>query len=231
MSISFYIVDVFAEERFAGNQLAVFRGNPSPDIMQKLAVEMNYSEITFITSDQPNNGGYDVRIFMPTKEVPFAGHPTLGTAYIVQRELIGQAVQQVVLNLGVGQIPVTFCDDGVLWMQQKPPQFGHVYTAVQAADVLRLSEADIDSRFPVQEVTTGLPFIITPLKSLAAVKRARIDTDKLRAMISSVQGLGAEAMLIFCTETEHSANHLHVRVPDDAAGCVKTPLPEAPTAV
>ena len=132
-------------------------------------------------------------------------------------------MKQVVLNLGVGQIPVTFSDDGVLWMQQKPPQFGQVYTAAQAADVLRLSEADLDSRFPVQEVTTGLPFIITPLKSLASVKRARIDTDKLRAMISGVQGLGAEAMLLFSTETEHNANHLHVRVPEDAAGLREDP--------
>ena len=223
MSIPFYIVDVFAEERFAGNQLAVFRGNPAPEIMQKLAVEMNYSEITFITSDQPHNGGYDVRIFMPTKEVPFAGHPTLGTAYIIQRELMGQPTWQVVLNLGVGQIPVKFGDDEVLWMQQRPPQFGHVYTAAQAAEVLRLSESDIDTRFPVQEVTTGLPFIITPLKTLAAVKRARIDTDKLRALIAGVQGLNAEAMLLFCPEVEQSGNHLHVRVPEDAAGLREDP--------
>ena len=83
----FYIVDVFAEEKFAGNQLAVVTGADalSTSDMQRIASEMHFSETTFLLSDQVRKGGYDVRIFTPSEEVPFAGHPTLGTAYLIKR--------------------------------------------------------------------------------------------------------------------------------------------------
>ena len=86
---TFYIVDVFAEEKYAGNQLAVVRGagDLSDGEMQRIAAEMNYSETTFILSDEERDGGYDVRIFTPREEIPFAGHPTLGTAYVIAREI------------------------------------------------------------------------------------------------------------------------------------------------
>jgi len=85
-NLSFYIVDVFAIAPYTGNQLAVFTNAIalSEAQMQQIAQEMNYSETTFLTSQSPQNGGYDVRIFTPKKELPFAGHPTLGTAYIIQ---------------------------------------------------------------------------------------------------------------------------------------------------
>jgi trans-2,3-dihydro-3-hydroxyanthranilate isomerase len=123
---TFYIVDVFAEEKYAGNQLAVVRHTQSlaSADMQRFAKEMNYSETTFLTSETPRHNGYDVRIFTPEAEIPFAGHPTLGTAYIIQRELIQTSVEQVNLNLQVGQIPVTFTYCGnvpdILWMQPPP---------------------------------------------------------------------------------------------------------------
>jgi len=81
----FFLIDVFAEEKFSGNQLAVFRsaGDFSSDLMQRIAKEMNFSETTFVMSDEPRDGGFDVRIFTPETELPFAGHPTLGTAYVI----------------------------------------------------------------------------------------------------------------------------------------------------
>src|SRR4030066_1325045 len=108
--LTFYIVDVFAEEKFAGNQLAVFRGGAklSAQTMQKIAREMHFSETTFIMSEEKRNGGYDVLIFTPSMEVPFAGHPTLGTAHIIRNEIATDAPTEVVLNLKVGPIPVTF---------------------------------------------------------------------------------------------------------------------------
>ena len=86
----FYIVDVFAEEKYAGNQLAVVRdaSDLSDGEMLKIAKEMNYSETTFIMSDEPKNGGFDVRIYTPDIELPFAGHPTLGTAYILRNQIL-----------------------------------------------------------------------------------------------------------------------------------------------
>jgi len=95
---TFHTVDVFAEEKYAGNQLAVFRNVEalSDAEMQKIAREMNFSETTFVLSDRRRNGGYDVRIFTPSEEVPFAGHPTLGTAYVIGREIIKEPVGRVV---------------------------------------------------------------------------------------------------------------------------------------
>ena len=99
----FYILDVFAEQKYTGNQLAVFRNcsNFSTEMMQTIALEMNYSETTFILSEEPKNGGYDVRIFTPANELPFAGHPTLGTAFAIQQMIIKENVDRVNLNLKV----------------------------------------------------------------------------------------------------------------------------------
>jgi trans-2,3-dihydro-3-hydroxyanthranilate isomerase len=103
--LTFYIADVFAEEKYAGNQLAVVREAAalSDSQMQQITKEMNYSETTFILSEEPREGGYDVRIFTPAAEVPFAGHPTLGTAYIIQKEIIKKSIDKIILNLRSGR--------------------------------------------------------------------------------------------------------------------------------
>lgn len=212
---TFYIVDVFAEEKYAGNQLAVVRDAAalSGEQMLQITREMNYSETTFIISDEQNNSGYDVRIFTPGSEVPFAGHPTLGTAYIIQKEIINKPVEKVILNLKVGQIPVTFHDVGrgqeILWMKQVEPVFGKVFDAGDVARVLTLERDDIDERFPIREVSTGLPFIIVPLKKLEALKRIAINKDLCFRLIENSQ---AKMFLVFCPETYNRNNNLNVRV-------------------
>ncbi len=222
--MQFYIVDVFAEQKYAGNQLAVFRGEPSPEMMQTLALEMNFSETTFITSDQSRDGGYDVRIFTPGAELPFAGHPTLGTAYIIQREIIGQPVEKVVLNLKVGQIPVTFHDDGVLWMRQNAPEFGRIYDAADVANMLGLSLDDMDTRFPIQEASTGVGSVIAPLKTIDAVKRAKMNLDVFMRMIEDGENrLGVDSILFFAPETYYAENDLNVRVFADPVGVPEDP--------
>lgn len=220
--IEFYIVDVFTiGKKYTGNQLAVYRGNPSTEVMQQLAKEINFSEITFVTSDTPENGGYNVRIFMPEVEAPFAGHPTLGTAYIIRQEIIGEPVEEIILNLQVGQIPVTFSDDGLIWMQQNPPTFGHIFDDVsQVARILGVDVEDIDSRYPIQEVSTGLPFMIVPMVSLEAVNRAKVNLDRLRAILGAYDAVGPA---IFCAESIHDENDIHVRVLDDIYGAPEDP--------
>ena len=108
----FYIMDVFAEEKYTGNQLTVFLGaGHLPDAtLQKIAAEMNYSETTFILSDEEQNGSYDVRIFTPKEEVPFTGHPTPETALMIAHEIEAEPLDRVVLNLKVGQITVSLGD-------------------------------------------------------------------------------------------------------------------------
>jgi trans-2,3-dihydro-3-hydroxyanthranilate isomerase len=225
-SLRFYILDVFAEQKYAGNQLAVFR-NPagiSGREMQQIAREMNFSETTFIASEEPHQGGYDVRIFTPAEEVPFAGHPTLGTAYLIQQEIIARPVESVTLNLKVGQIPVTFSySEGkpdVLWMQQKAPVFGPVFDRARIARVLSIDRTDIDSRLPIQEVSTGLPFIIVPLRRLATVKKARTDRDSYFALVKTTQ---AKGILLFCPETYDQENDLNVRMFADWYGVPEDP--------
>ena len=219
--IEFYIVDVFTIGRkYTGNQLAVYLGNPPTALMQQLAKEINFSEITFVTSNLPENGGYNVRIFMPEVEAPFAGHPVLGTAFVIQRELIGKEVDGLLLNLPVGQISVTFGEDGLIWMQQNPPTFGQRFEAAQMAQMLNLDESDIDTRYPVQEVSTGLPFVIVPLCSLEAVQRARVNLDRLRAALGACDAIGPA---IFCPQALHEENDIHVRVLDDIYGAPEDP--------
>jgi len=223
---TFYIVDVFTEEKYAGNQLAVVRGaKPLSDFeMQQIAKEMNFSETTFILSEQKRNGGYDVRIFTPREEVPFAGHPTLGTAYVIQHEIVREPVKTIILNLKIGQIPVTLNYSGeqidILWMKQMGTTFGQIFKPEQISQVLSLNKGEIDDRFPIQEVSTGLPFIIIPLKTLEALKQAEVIRDKYFELIKDTQ---AKAMLIFCPQTYNQENDLNVRVFADYYGVPEDP--------
>ena len=224
--LTFYILDVFAEVKYAGNQLAVVRdaGGLSDAEMQKIAKEMNYSETTFILSQQPQNGGYDVRIFTPEIEVPFAGHPTLGTAFVIQQEIITRPIETIKLNLKVGQIPVTFNYDdqqpGILWMKPIEPVFGEVFDLHQILEVLTINEEDIDDRFPVQSVSTGIPFIFVPLKTLDATKRVRVIRDKLFNWIKDKQ---AKVIFVFCPETYNRENDMNVRLFADSYGIPEDP--------
>jgi len=224
--LTFYILDVFAEEKYAGNQLAVVTdaGDLSDSQMQKIAKEMNYSETTFILSEQEQNGGYDVRIFTPEIEVPFAGHPTLGTAFVIQHEINKKPIKVVNLNLKVGQIPVTFNYKGeqaeILWMKQIEPTFGDAVEPGPISEVLGIDESDIDERFLIQEVSTGIFFIIAPLKTLDAVKRSRAVRDKYFKLVENLQ---AKAILVFCPETYNKKNDLNARMFCDYYGIAEDP--------
>jgi trans-2,3-dihydro-3-hydroxyanthranilate isomerase len=210
-NLNFHIVDVFAERKYAGNQLAVFRNAAeiSGEEMQKIAREINFSETTFILSDQPGADGFDVRIFTPNEEVPFAGHPTLGTAHIIHREILQEKSEHVTLNLKVGKIHVTFTPDGYSWMEQIQPTFGQQHKSEILAGVLGLDISDIDERFPIEEVSTGLPFFIVPLKNLAVLKKAKIDKEKY---FNLIQNTVAKGILIFCPEPHEPQNDISVRV-------------------
>jgi trans-2,3-dihydro-3-hydroxyanthranilate isomerase len=211
----FYILDVFAEKKYSGNQLAVIRDSEglTNEEMQKIAKEMNYSETTFILSEEEKEGGYDVRIFTPEVEVPFAGHPTLGTAYLIQQEIINEPVEEVVLNLKVGRIPVSFSHKGEsveeMFMHQKPPSFGVAIERETTAEVLGIDVNEIDDRFPVMEVSTGIPFIIAPLKTMEGVKKCKLDEALFSELIKSTE---IRAFMIFCPETEEEPNDIHARV-------------------
>ena len=224
-NLTFYILDVFAQEKYSGNQLAVIAnaGKLSSGEMQRIANEMHFSETTFILSSQQREGGYDVRIFTPSTEVPFAGHPTLGTAYIIKSFITREKASNVVINLKVGQIPVTFektqDDKEFLWMTQTAPTFGKTFPVVQFAQMLGIEPSNFESKYPVQEVSTGLPFIIVPIKTLDAVKRTKVNRDLLLNLALE----NPSGILVFCPQTCTPGNDLHVRVFVDAFGIPEDP--------
>ncbi|OPG16482.1 PhzF family phenazine biosynthesis protein [Ferroacidibacillus organovorans] len=218
----FICVDVFDMGLYTGNPLAVFLKGESYDdkTMQMLAREMNLSEVTFMMSDSitaiDGVPTVDVRIFTPAAEIPFAGHPTLGTAYVFQQEFLKQAFPSVNLRMKAGIIPVDLRYDGdrlrQLVMTQNQPSFLQTYSRAAIAPILSLTEDDIDDAMPIQMVSTGLPFLIVPLKHLAGAQRARIYEAALE---DAFRGEELPNFLIYTAETvDHHDYHVRVFVPE-----------------
>ncbi len=221
---TFYILDVFAENRYSGNQLAVVLDavDLSRDEMQTITREFNFSETTFIQSGLQKNGGYDVRIFTPGAEVPFAGHPTVGTGWVLRYLVARDQVETVKLNLQVGQIPVTFdSETNVTWMTTKEPTFAQTFTAEKLAPILGVEAEAFDPCYPCQLVSTGLPHIIVPLQNLEAVQQVEIQINRLKALADSIKLPGL--ILVFCTETIDPANQIHARMFGPLLGVAEDP--------
>ncbi|TXT61760.1 MAG: Trans-2,3-dihydro-3-hydroxyanthranilate isomerase [Promethearchaeota archaeon] len=220
--IPFYIVDVFTEIKYQGNQLAVFIAEEklSEMEMQQIANEMHFSETTFITSLDE----YKVRIFTPKTELDFAGHPILGTAYILQQKFIKEKIKTLLLNINLGTIPILFKYKGdsikQVWMEQRNPTFSGFFDPQVISEVIGLRKEDIDQRFPCQEVSTGSPFIIIPIKNLEAMKRSRLNHKEYYQLVSNTH---AKALLLFSSETQEKKNDMHVRVFADYLGVPEDP--------
>ena len=214
-----HLVDVFTRERYAGNQLAVV--TDASDLedaeMQAFATEIDFSETTHVETDADagprDDGAWPVRIFTPEAEIPFAGHPTLGTAYVIREYLANGRPDEVVLDLDVGEVLVEVREsaDGVetLWMTQQPPAFGDELARDDLAAVLGLDTADLAENYPVQVVSTGLPTVVVTLADRDTLER--IDVD--RAAYDAVTGeRDAKNVLAFAPDPRDGANDFAVRV-------------------
>lgn len=178
--MKFYIVDCFAEEKYQGNQLLVVVADRAicDAEQQQIAREINFSETTFILSSKQENGGYDVRIWTPNVgEVPFAGHPTLGTAHVIHHVLENGIGDEVRLNLKVGQIPVSVTGRNMT-MKQNAPVFGAIVDPAEIADIYGISPEEIRKDFPIQWTSTGLEAVLIPLKSRDTLAKLVVDKDK-----------------------------------------------------
>jgi trans-2,3-dihydro-3-hydroxyanthranilate isomerase len=179
--LSFVQVDVFTSVPLEGNQLAVFAdGSGLSDAeMQALAKETNLSETTFIMprdAATERERGVRVRIFTTTEELPFAGHPTLGTAMVLRNDAqrSNGSAEEVALDLNVGRIPVRFSTrDGLPFglMTQRDPEFTNKHSREDVARAAGLAIDDIADDLPIQTVSTGNAFAIVPLKSLAVLQK------------------------------------------------------------
>lgn len=170
------IVDVFAERPFAGNQLAVVHDAAAltTQQMQTIALETNFSETTFIT--RLTAAEADVRIFTPVSELPFAGHPTLGTAWVLTG---GEG--SISLNLAAGVVPVAFRND-IGWMKPPSVRFEPGEDPALAARLIGLPEASLAADYPLRYATIGPRFLIVGVGSLAELKRIRIDEALFREL-------------------------------------------------
>ncbi|MHB1629658.1 MAG: PhzF family phenazine biosynthesis protein [Bacilli bacterium] len=214
----FYIVDVFTQGKYTGNQLAVFLdgGRFSSEQMQTLARETHFSETTFIMDRHPSADGsprYSVRIFTPAAEIPFAGHPALGAAFVIAQTLVETPVSRIELALHAGVIPVDITYDqgkpDCLTMTQHQPAFGETIDHAAMAECLDVPETALDSGFPVQIVSTGLPFAIVAMRSLRDAQSSSVRPDALRRLTSRFPDLN---ILVFTTETALPQHDLHTRV-------------------
>ena len=203
----FVTIDVFSSRALAGNPVAVFtdaRGLSDAE-MQAIARETRLSETTFIIPrDEATEraDGIKVRIFTVAEELPFAGHPTLGTAAVIAN---ARNVDEVALDLKVGKIPVTFkaTPDGRFGeMTQRDPEFGQIHDANAIANAIDLRSTESTSSLPIQTVSTGFAFAIVPLRSLATLAKLRFDlkqavclSSQHRCAASSISScaIGAEA--------------------------------------
>lgn len=236
----FVQADVFTARPFGGNQLAVFtdaRGLAVAE-MQALAREMNYSESTFVLPAEIPGAAKRVRIFTPAIEMLIAGHPTVGTAFVLAQRgelpLTGDNTSAT-LQLNIGPVRVEIESRAgqpqFVWMTHRAPEFGPIRTdRERVAAALNVSADDLSADWPMQVVSTGVPFLFVPLRSLEAIGRCRVNQLALHNLFAPAQPL---MVYMFSTETTNSAAQLHARmfaphvadIPEDpATGVASAPM-------
>jgi trans-2,3-dihydro-3-hydroxyanthranilate isomerase len=190
-------LDVFTSRRLEGNQLVVFtdaRGLSDSE-MQGIARETRMNETTFVfprDAATERDHGIKVRIFTEDQELPFAGHPTLGTAIALRNRMKSGDVDQIFLDLKVGKVPVHFSnrDGGVFGeMTQVDPQFGATHDRATVAGLIGVQPSEINEQWPIQTVSTGIPFAIVPLRHLSTLQSLHPSAEKVHAYFANEKNL------------------------------------------
>jgi trans-2,3-dihydro-3-hydroxyanthranilate isomerase len=212
---SFTQVDVFTATPFEGNSLAVFTDGRglSDGEMQTIAREMNLSETTFVLPRDAaveRESGVRVRVFTVVEELPFAGHPTLGTAFVLRGN---SAVNEIALDLKAGKIPVQFeqAEGKPVFgeMTQRPAEFGVVHDREAVTRAAGLHDGDIDPSLPIQTISTGVPFTIVPLRSLDIARKLHIDVS---SSAKYLERTGGKFFYFVTRETIDPFARLHARM-------------------
>jgi trans-2,3-dihydro-3-hydroxyanthranilate isomerase len=227
-SFDFIQTSVFTDERYAfsGNQLATFWNLSESDLtdeeMLGITREMNFSETTFVLPPKNEKSVKRVRIFTPGREIPFAGHPTLGTAFVLKNKgIIEEEAKKSVLELGIGPIQVRFSGDNSISMQQPKPTFLEEFDKRKTvANILGIAEKEISKKWPMRFVSTGLPFLIVPLISLSSVQSIKLNVNLL---LEELRELPSQEILVFCSETIHSDSNVHMRMFAPSVGVLEDP--------
>ena len=230
MKLPFYIVDVFAEKKYAGNQLAVFMDAASltTEEMQRIACEINFAESTFITQIQTESNTARIRIFTPVSEMQFAGHPIIGTSWVLMNKIFGNKPDKIAVTVPVGEIPVRQVGD-LVWLQAAQPQFLDTFSKEDFTTFSNLGSTDFDDPFPIQEVTTGSAFVIVPLKNIKVLERLIVDKDKMNNWMQANCKTSHRALYFYCLEDAKLSSRMlcvenNQLVEDAATGSASTCL-------
>lgn len=219
--LHYHKVDVFTDRAFGGNPLSVFTNGRgiSTEMMQMLAKELNLSEATFVLPPENPANDYKLRIFTPASELPLAGHPTIGTTFVLARERMFEVEGHhttIVLEEGVGDIPVSIeyeeGEPGMIWMTQPKPQFGRKAEGAEIegiAEMLSLTVDALDERYPVQIVSSGVPFLFVPVKSLQAIRKVSMQLEINRRVMKE---FGTTEVFVFTREVERANSTVHSRM-------------------
>jgi len=228
--IPYFLIDVFTRSHFGGNQLAVVAKGDlvKEEEMAAIAREFNLSETTFVYSPTDDNNNARVRIFTPGQELPFAGHPTLGTAFVIARDIDYKPEDKtltLILEEKVGNIRVDIdISNGapeLLVMTQPLPTFGARLTDIPLlAQLLSLEEGDFLPGYAPQTVSCGVPYLITPLKSVEAVSKIRFRTDVWEKV---VEQYNPGWIYPFAMGGVDAESHVHGRMFAPEAGIVEDP--------
>lgn len=229
----FYQADVFTEVIFGGNPVAVFpeAEGLSDAEMQQIAREMNLSETAFVLPATDPRADVMVRFFTPLTELPFAGHPTIGTQVVLahlERYEIAGPVTRVWQQTRLGTLPVDLITDGQgntdrAVMTQDEARHGDIYKdATKLAAALGLTTAELHPTFPAQVYSTGLPGLIIPVASLAAVQKATVNINLFNEICREMSVIGGGGY-VFTTDTIDAAHHAHARCFDPLAGVLEDP--------
>ena len=234
LSLKFYQADVFTGQPFGGNPVAVFpeAQGLTDHQLQQIAREMNLSETVFVLPPTDQAAVVRLRIFTPTQEIPFAGHPVLGTFFILA-ELgiisVKESITRVMQECNIGLFPVElYAEDGrveqVVMTQPKPEFLGSVeemedlYKVASALGLLKHVIADM--KWPIEVVSTGLPVMIVPVRTLTAVRLIRPDAS---AIMDVCRRFGANGIMVFTTVTVEPSSTVHTRMFAPSIGILEDP--------
>jgi trans-2,3-dihydro-3-hydroxyanthranilate isomerase len=228
--------DVFTDTALTGNQLAVFLepGGLTTGDMTRITREMNFSECTFIQPATAPGADVRVRIFCPEGEMPFAGHPVIGSTFaLAEAGRVTPSQRRLVLELGIGPTPVDLewkgADLTFAWMTQRPPAFGAtVHDRERVAAALGVEAAVLQPSAPVQEISCGVPFLYVPLISRAAVDRCVLNPPAAVALFAAA-GIAPRGVFAFSAERDGDGATAYSRMlgtdrEDPATGSASGPL-------
>ncbi|MBM7659643.1 trans-2,3-dihydro-3-hydroxyanthranilate isomerase [Bacillus mesophilus] len=230
--LNYNLLDVFTTTLFGGNQLAVFSNGEglTSEQMQMIAKELNLSETVFLFPPTTERRHFKLKIFTPAMELPFAGHPTIGTAFLLGEKKMTpyshDGLTALTVEENIGLVPLhLYAENGEItkaeMIQPIPEVTDQMLDYKACATLLSLDEQDLDTELPIQTISAGIPFLFIPIKSLEAMKKIQFRMDVWQKLFSNDEN--KRHIFAFSVETEQEDAHVHSRMFAPAMGISEDP--------